>query len=744
MNHAARTVCARLAGLAALVISAVCVAQTGENAESVPASVTRTDARPTALSETALKPRLELHIPSIQTLITDAQRSHTGVLLAPLLRLASEMASTSTEGVEAEEAGAIIRHIGQWTNTAIGVFTYAPDTEGRPRWAIRFDWPLRDLHDRLRTLLELQTVTELLEEITISPAAGNVHEITLAGSTLAYLAAMDAAHSCLVSHKGLPVPSGPFARPPEMKDDEMPLIVCRLNLTGTEKDSGATFLSSFSAVTDIVYSGRVDDDGDWVEAVLVHWPPISGVGAKALFGRVKQTFFVPGEAFGALAFKAAMGPGMLDAMAGFGQQAVMEAPGQMAIIGEPGIGPITSSVESEMCVTLLPGTGFLPAPDIVVQARTKRAKRLIDRVREEVEQINEAYRERDRSEPWHESTVRGRAVFWSDGAARYPGVVMPLVMRPVLFTTTEIDARENRRDFLVLGWTSTSPERFVRRWLDLPRTKNKRYVPERKKTNGQLWINWRQVYKWFSPYVNVATGALVGMAPFPDADEVADSMTDALLTAKTSYAGLSISHQGPLPAGLLLVPSLVNMSSSTDEGGGSDLARERLACQRLKVLHHHATLFKKDVGRWPAEVAELDGYVDFAGHPGLLKLRPSSRKRWTEWFGEWSGKDKKGDQEEADDEEDELDDDLYIIDWGRDSWRLELAPDTLEHLEELYIDQDGKIHRKEKVEHENEDKISKGEEDGDEPSLVAVFERAARNVERRYLPPRKPSDAEKE
>jgi hypothetical protein len=192
MNHAARTVCTRLAGSAALVLSTICVAQTGENAESAPASMTQTEARPTALFETALKPRLELHIPSAQTLVTDAQRSHAGVLLAPLLRLASEMASTSAEGVEAEEAGAIIRHIEQWTDTAIGVFTYAPDTEGRPRWAIRFDWPLRDLHDRVRTLLELQTVTELFEGITISPAAGNKHEITLAGSTLAYLAAMDA------------------------------------------------------------------------------------------------------------------------------------------------------------------------------------------------------------------------------------------------------------------------------------------------------------------------------------------------------------------------------------------------------------------------------------------------------------------------------------------------------------------------------------------------------------------------
>jgi hypothetical protein len=37
-----------------------------------------------------------------------------------------------------------------------------------------------------------------------------------------------------------------------------------------------------------------------------------------------------------------------------------------------------------------------------------------------------------------------------------------------------------------------------------------------------------------------------------------------------------------------------------------------------------------------------------------------------------------------------------VIDWGKEAWRLGLAPGTLEHLEKLYIDQDGKIHRVER------------------------------------------------
>ena len=36
--------------------------------------------------------------------------------------------------------------------------------------------------------------------------------------------------------------------------------------------------------------------------------------------------------------------------------------------------------------------------------------------------------------------------------------------------------------------------------------------------------------------------------------------------------------------------------------------------------------------------------------------------------------------------------DLYVIDWGRDRWTLGYKPGTFEHLERLYIDQDGDIH----------------------------------------------------
>ena len=54
----------------------------------------------------------------------------------------------------------------------------------------------------------------------------------------------------------------------------------------------------------------------------------------------------------------------------------------------------------------------------------------------------------------------------------------------------------------------------------------------------------------------------------------------------------------------------------------------------------------------------------------------------------------------------EIDDAVYVIDWGRENWRLGLAPNKLEHLDELFIDQDGAIHRVMKIQKDEESKAS--------------------------------------
>jgi len=62
-------------------------------------------------------------------------------------------------------------------------------------------------------------------------------------------------------------------------------------------------------------------------------------------------------------------------------------------------------------------------------------------------------------------------------------------------------------------------------------------------------------------------------------------------------------------------------------------------------------------------------------------------------------------QDELDDEVDDwgvdIDDSLFVVSWGREHWTLGVAPGTLDHLERLYIDQNGVIHREEKDEPPN-------------------------------------------
>ena len=124
--------------------------------------------------------------------------------------------------------------------------------------------------------------------------------------------------------------------------------------------------------------------------------------------------------------------------------------------------------------------------------------------------------------------------------------------------------------------------------------------------------------------------------------------------------------------------------------------------------------------------------MDFAGHPELLELELSSRKSWGEWFDGLFESDEEKENEDEDEEESDLDDDLYVIEWGQNSWRLGLAQGTLEHLEKLYIDQDGKIHRVEKVDPSEEDQTSETGESVEGLRGPEAIERTVWSGARRY------------
>ncbi|MCH7701299.1 MAG: hypothetical protein IID37_06395 [Planctomycetes bacterium] len=650
------------------------------------------DHRPDA--DPLIKPRLELHAASWRTLVSEVKRSHFGVFAAYGLRIATEMGSASAEGFDLESASRAIQRITEWPDTSVHLLIYAPDREGRPRWAILLDWSLDDLYARVKPIIEGDAADTLLEGVRITRQDQGGFEIALPQTTLAYLLPYENNKSCVTSHADLEFPEQLFGAATDTDQDEAApaatLLTCRLVLTPTEHESGATFLSSLRAVAGVDYTARVADDGNWDETINVYWPQVIGIAAKAVVNKVKYTFFVPDEAFGAAVFSTPLVSSGFDAMAGLG------VPGTF----EPG--PLMGHTKQDVCVTVLPGTGFLPTPDIVLQVRATRVDSLIDDVREAIEEVNDFHRRQEQPPPWHEAEVRDRVIFWNDGGSAYGGGISPLSMRTVLFVTRETDARDRDRDFLVLAQTSTSPEQLVRRWIDFPRgAERQRYLPSTKKPYGQAWVNWKQLYTWVHPWINMGLSATVRSGLLPGEESVADDLTDAWATVKVQYRGLLVSHQGPIPSGLLAIPILIGMSMEMDESGGSDLARERLACRRLRVLYHHCALFKKDIHRWPAELAELDGYVDFAGHPELLQLQLSPRKRWGEMWGEMfaglSQPDKDGDEEfEDDDWGVDIDDSLFVMKWGEASWSLGIAPGTLEHLERLYIDQDGEIHRVEK------------------------------------------------
>ena len=89
----------------------------------------------------------------------------------------------------------------------------------------------------------------------------------------------------------------------------------------------------------------------------------------------------------------------------------------------------------------------------------------------------------------------------------------------------------------------------------LPRTKDMRHLPDRRKTNGQAWLNWAQIYKWVSPYVNVPMGLTLGTTVLPSTEQVSADLDDGFVMAKTRYAGLNVSHRGPAPIGVLVLPT---------------------------------------------------------------------------------------------------------------------------------------------------------------------------------------------
>lgn len=638
-------------------------------------------------AEKPLKPRLILKVPSLKRLLAEAKRSNMGLFGEHIVRTLTVGMGESSEGVDADQLAMLLEDVSSWPDTSFSLVNFAPRADGTLRWAARFDWPVEQTVQRLERLLDLEAADTILEGISIRETERGL-QIMLPDLPLGYVVDSGDGGTMLRSTEDV------AAERPRPKGDpeKAPVIYCQLNIAGTKKDSSSV-LGDVPWIGGIAYWSSVDDNGDWNEHFSVTWNSLVGMGVKMLLGKAKQPFYVPESALKAAVFAVKDGGGLLDVFSGL----------------EPGT--IGTFAGDDLCVCMLPGSGFFPVPDVVVQSRTRLPNTLLDKVRKATEEINKKHEEKDQPPLWNEIDVDGQPVFWADQMA-VQGQMMPFTLRTVVTCVHGKDPKSRERDFVFLGLTSTDPEDLVRRWKKQWPAPSHRPIPTEENVDWQGWVHWKGLYEIYGPILAMAFDAMDAPPPLPAMDEALKHLTDSIVTVKIKWEGLSVKHRGPVAFGAIFVPVATAMSFG--ESGSGDIGHERIARQRLKVLYHHAKLFEKDFGRWPAEVRELDGYVDFASYPYLLNIKKAGRKGFQGFLENVFGE---SELEEDDEDEEEsifdIDDSIYRIEWFEDGWRLGFTPKTFAHIEDLYIDQDGLIHRVEMQAEENT-------EDADEPTEPAA------------------------
>jgi len=654
--------------------------------EEVPDTKSEKETKPEEEEEkdVSLRPRIELYTPSVSHLIQRTRESHLGGLMSHASGLFTAGMSGG-RGMGSEQWGALCQVLAAQSDTSVGIATYAPTTEGRPRFSIAFDWTLSDVVGLIEKIIALPGMDEVFEGVRVVRGENGVHELYASDVPMAFLLSNGDGGSRIVSD--LDIEETPSLYGEDLANDGPPkatdtVLYSRFNLVGTEKDSGALFGTEIPWLQSIRYQASVRSGGEWSERIAVNWNALVGAGAKTALKRAKQRFFVPRDAFGAIVVSSPLLQGMLDVFAGL-------KPG--VLIGELG-GLSGNRIGPELCFVLLPGTGILPIPDIVIQTRVRYASSVINDIRKAIEKANGERAEKDLPATWHEIEIDGKTVFVHDGRSDASSGFGPATFRRALFTDERTDPKGNKRTFLNVVLTSTDIRSMVRRWTKPLRKDERVVIPSKSKVDAQGWIHWTQLYDHLHPWLNLGIAGLEPGAVLPATERVESYLSDATLTVRAKYTGLMIRHIGPIPIGTIYLPLIVSSSLSADESGSTDLSRERIASDRLKLFYKNAKLFRKDVGRWPARVAELDGYIDFTGQPWLLKLRRSSRAALREGFFNLLTGDDDSDEDE-DEGDSQIDDEMFVVDWGEEEWTLGIRKGTLDHLERLYIDQDGTIHR---------------------------------------------------
>jgi hypothetical protein len=621
-------------------------------------------------------PQVEVYIPSVAKLIDAARKSRT----AEMYRALSSMIPAPSESPEDFDVGAVLSLLNKtvtWPDSSIVFATYTQDREGRPRWALQIDWPLKEVHNRIREILDDENGRRLLKDVNLRTAENDSYRLELPDFVLAYLIPKGD-HTIISSTSDLTLPQTVFGQTPpgaEKKSVRKMLVYCRLNLKDTTDEDDQQSASPFAMIgpfNDLRYGIGLNEQGLWSERLNLGWNPLVGFAIKSAVKKVAAVFDCPRDAYLNAAINVQTGGTLAEEIAGLPT------------------GTLDGRIDDEMAVSVVPGTGFLPLPDVYFQFNASGSKRIIASIRKAIEKDDKDRQDEDTPIAWHEITVDGDTVFWKNDADGASGLI-PASFRPVIFFEPPDDNQKpGGRRRLIVANTTTAPEDAVQRWLEI-RSKHQALerVPSTKDAHWQLTVNWKQIYNLLQPYLAILTSGAEGSGPAPTVEELSSCLADSTIQLKIEMAGLDVRHVGPLPFGAAYVPAVTAMSLNSTGNPGSESERERIACSQLRVLYHHAKLFKADYGRWPANVAELDGYIDFRTHPYLLSLQPKDRSvvgNITSIFTARRGSKPRDDRNG-------LDDSLYEIDVDASRWKLKIRKNEFVHYETIYINQDGEIKR---------------------------------------------------
>ncbi|MCG8404578.1 MAG: hypothetical protein MI923_05210 [Phycisphaerales bacterium] len=642
------------------------------------------DAEDDEEEEKSSTPQVEVFVPSVLALSDAFKASKTAALYGAVSQIIPKPRQESDEDFDIGAALKLIEKISTWPNTSLALTTYTQDREGRPRWALRVDWPLKDLADNLRELLEDEIAAKILENVELIDNEDGTYQLELPDVVLAVLSKAGGG-ALIASAADFQPPDTVYGQASDGGSKKKSLIYCRLNLNaGDEDEKGSSLFSSISGISDIRYRVTLKKSGRWSERWGVVWNPLVGGMIKTVFKKAKQSFKCPKDAYALAVMNLGLGGGAADGIAGLPPRT------------------IGSRVGSEMAYAAVPGTGFLPFPDLFYQFKAKKKKDVIEDIRKFIEKDNKKRSDDDRPPAWYEEEIDDRVVFWKDPSAGGSYGLMSLDYRTVLFFE-ETGEDESKKTYLIVAQTSTWADDAVQRWKDL--TKDTVKMPSSKKAHWQARIRWRHIYELAQPYLGLLSSLSEDSSIPPEADELDDALVDSRIDFRISAGGLRVSHQGPVPVGAIYVPTVVSVSLGSTAAPTSELARERTACRHLRVLYHHAKLFKEDFERWPATVAELDGYVDFTTYAYLLNLRPKEKTFAEGLVSMFVRKD-----DDETEEEEAIDDSLYVIDWSEEEseWKLKLRDGEFVNYQTIYIDAEGKIHRVEKTsEDDKKEKSSK-------------------------------------